>query len=155
MQISLIAVGQRMPGWVTQGYEEYARRMPPECQLQLVEIPLVKRSKGSDVARLIDKEGEQMLAAIKKDSQVVAMEVTGRDWSTADLAGQLANWMQSGRNVALLVGGPEGLAPACQARAGQKWSLSRLTLPHPLVRIVVAEQLYRAMSILKNHPYHK
>jgi len=155
MQISLIAVGQKMPAWVNQGYEEYARRMPPESQLQLIEIPLAKRSKGSDVSRTMSKEGDQMLAAIKKDSLVVAMEVTGKAWSTRQLADQLTDWMQSGRNIALLVGGPEGLAPACQKKADLKWSLSNLTLPHPLVRIVIAEQLYRAVSILKNHPYHK
>jgi len=155
MQISLIAVGQKMPAWVSQGYKEYARRMPPECQLQLIEIPLARRSKGSDISRSISKEGEQMLAAIKKDSLVVAMEVTGKPWSTIDLAEQLTDWMQSGRNIALLVGGPEGLAPACVKMAKLKWSLSNLTLPHPLVRIVIAEQLYRAVSILKNHPYHK
>ena len=155
MQISLIAVGQKMPAWVNQGYEEYARRMPPECQLQLIEIPLNKRSKNSDISRLMDREGEHMLANIKKDTQVVAMEVTGKPWSTEQLADNMQDWMQSGRNIALLVGGPEGLAPACQKRADQKWSLSSLTLPHPLVRIVIDEQVYRAMSILKNHPYHK
>ena len=155
MQISLIAVGQKMPAWVNQGYEEYARRMPPECPLQLIEIPLTRRSKASDISRLMDREGEQMLAAIKKDSLVVAMEVTGKPWSTPQLADHITGWMQSGRNIALLVGGPEGLATACQKRADLKWSLSCLTLPHPLVRIVIAEQLYRALSILKHHPYHK
>ena len=155
MQISLIAIGQKMPTWVNQGYEEYAKRMPPELQLNLVEIPLARRSKGSDISRMMDKEGEQMLAAIKKDSLVVALEVGGKSWTTPQLATQLTDWMQAGRNVALLVGGPEGLAPACQKRADLSWSLSNLTLPHPLVRIVLAEQLYRASSILKNHPYHK
>ena len=155
MQISLIAIGQKMPAWVNQGYEEYARRMPPELQLNLIEIPLARRSKGSDISRMMDKEGEQMLAAIKKDSLVVAMEVGGKPWSTPQLAEQLTDWMQAGRSIALLVGGPEGLASACQKRADLRWSLSNLTLPHPLVRIVLAEQLYRASSILKNHPYHK
>ena len=155
MQISLIAVGQKMPAWVNQGYTEYARRMPPECKLQLVEIPLLKRTKTSDISRVINKEGEQMLGAIKKDALVVSLEVMGKPWSTPQLAEQLTAWMQSGRNIALLVGGPEGLAPACQQRANLQWSLSNLTLPHPLVRIVIAEQLYRAMSILKHHPYHK
>ena len=144
-----------MPAWVSQGFEEYTRRMPPECQVQLIEIPLAKRSKGSDIKRAISKEGEHMLAAIKKDCLVVALEVTGNAWSTPQLASQLTDWMQSGRNVALLVGGPDGLATACQQKADLKWSLSNLTLPHPLVRIVIAEQLYRAVSILKNHPYHK
>lgn len=155
MQIYLIAVGNRMPAWVSQGYEEYARRMPVECSLQLVEIPLVKRSKGSDLARLMDQEGEKMLNAIPRDCLVVALEVEGKSWSTPQLAKRLADWMQAGHKVALLVGGPEGLAPACIQRADLSWSLSSLTLPHPLVRIVVTEQIYRATCILKNHPYHK
>lgn len=155
MQVSLIAVGQKMPAWVNQGYAEYAKRMPAECQLRLIEMPLAKRGKGGDISRIIDKEGEQMLAALKKDNLVVAMEVDGTAWSTEQLAGQLTAWMQSGRNIALLVGGPEGLAPACRKRADLHWSLSNLTLPHPLVRIVIAEQLYRAFSILRHHPYHK
>lgn len=155
MQISLIAVGQKMPAWVNQGYAEYARRMPPECGLQLIEIPLIRRTRAGDVGRMIDREGEQMLAAVKKDTLVVAMEVTGKPWSTPQLAEHIAGWMQSGRNIALLVGGPEGLAPACRQKADLMWSLSNLTLPHPLVRVVIAEQLYRALSILKHHPYHK
>lgn len=155
MQISLIAVGQKMPAWVKQGYAEYARRMPPECKLQLIEIPLAKRSKTSDISRSISQEGEQMLAAVKKGSLVVTLEINGKPWSTPQLAEQMTGWMESGRNVALLVGGPEGLAPVCQQKADQQWSLSPLTLPHPLVRIVIAEQLYRAVSILKHHPYHK
>ena len=120
MQISLIAVGQKMPAWVTKGYEEYTKRMPPECQLQLIEIPLNKRSKNSHIARLMEKEGEQMLNSIKKDTLVVAMEVQGKPWSTEQLAEQMDSWMQSGRNIVLLVGGPEGLAPACLKRAEQK-----------------------------------
>ena len=155
MQISLIAIGHRMPDWVTQGFDEFARRMPPECQLKLIELPLSKRSKGSDIVRLMEQEGERMLAAIPKDALVVSLEVEGKAWTTPQLSTQLEGWLQMGRNVALLVGGPEGLAKACQAKAEVRWSLSPLTLPHPLVRIVVAEQLYRAMSIIKNHPYHK
>jgi 23S rRNA (pseudouridine1915-N3)-methyltransferase len=155
MQISLIAVGTRMPAWVTQGYEEYARRLPSECSVKLVEIPAGKRSKGADLARIMRKEGEQTLAAVPKGARVVAMDVKGRAWSTEELARELERWQHDGRDVALLVGGPEGLAPECLNRAEQRWSLSNMTLPHPLVRIVVAEQLYRAWSILHNHPYHR
>jgi 23S rRNA (pseudouridine1915-N3)-methyltransferase len=155
MQISLIAVGTRMPDWVTQGYEEYARRMPSECSVKLVEIPAGKRSKGADLARIAQREGQQTLAAVPRGTRVVAMDVKGRAWSTEDLARELDAWRHDGRDVALLVGGPEGLAPECLKRAEQKWSLSNMTLPHPLVRIVVAEQLYRAWSILHNHPYHR
>jgi 23S rRNA (pseudouridine1915-N3)-methyltransferase len=155
MQISLIAVGTRMPDWVTQGYEEYARRMPTECSVKLVEIPAGKRSKGADLARITQKEGELTLAAAPKGARVVAMDVKGRAWSTEDLARELDAWRHDGRDVALLVGGPEGLAPECLKSAEQRWSLSNMTLPHPLVRIVIAEQLYRALSILNNHPYHR
>lgn len=155
MRISLIAVGTRMPSWVTDGYEEYARRLPPDYALQLIEIPAGKRSKGADLARIMHQEGEHTLAAIPKGARVVAMDVDGRGWSTKELAEQMDNWRHDGRDIALLVGGPEGLAPACLERAEQRWSLSNMTLPHPLVRIVIAEQLYRAWSILSNHPYHR
>jgi len=155
MQIHLIAVGSKMPGWVTEGYQEFARRLPAECRLRLVEIPAGKRGKNADIVRLTQEEGEKMLAAIPKGAHVVAMEVTGKSWSTEQLAEQLGSWLHGGCDVALLVGGPEGLAPACKARADQLWSLSKLTFPHPLVRIVIAEQLYRAWTILQGHPYHR
>lgn len=155
MRIHLIAVGSKMPAWVTQGYEEYARRLPGDCALQLVEIVAGKRGKNADIARITRDEGERTLAAIPKGARVVALDVQGQAWSTGQLSRQLDGWRHEGRDVALLVGGPEGLAADCLARAEQRWSLSPLTLPHPLVRIVVAEQLYRAWSILNNHPYHR
>ncbi|NOX76729.1 MAG: 23S rRNA (pseudouridine(1915)-N(3))-methyltransferase RlmH [Gammaproteobacteria bacterium] len=155
MRISLIAVGTRMPGWVSQGFDDYAKRLPVDYALQLVEVPAGKRGKGADLARIKRDEGERSLAVIPKGARVVALEVGGRAWSTEQLAQQVDTWRHDGRDVALLVGGPEGLAPQCLARAEQRWSLSNLTLPHPLVRIVVAEQLYRAWSILHHHPYHR
>ena len=155
MQIHLIAVGNRMPGWVSQGYEEFARRMPPECRLKLIEISPAKRTKAADINRLLKREGERMLEALPKNALVVALEVAGRQWRTEELAQQLDDWMHAGRDIALLLGGPEGLAPACMQQADLSWSLSPLTFPHPLVRIIVAEQLYRATTILKHHPYHK
>lgn len=155
MRIHLIAVGNRMPEWVVTGYGEFAGRMPTECRLHLIEIAPGRRAKGADVARAIAEEGERMLAAIPKDSLVIALEVEGKSWSTEALAQQLAAWMQDGRDVALLVGGPDGLAESCRACADVKWSLSPLTLPHMLVRIVAAEQLYRAWTILQGHPYHR
>lgn len=153
--MTLIAVGTRMPAWVEQGYAEYARRLPADCALQLVEIPAGKRGKGADIARITQQEGEKMLAAVPKGARIVSLEVTGRAWSTEALAAELDGWLHDGRDVALLVGGPEGLSADCVAQAEQCWSLSNLTLPHPLVRIVVAEQLYRAWSVLQNHPYHR
>ena len=155
MDINLIAVGTRMPGWVDAGYREYARRMPRECSLTLTEIPLAQRGKATAVERAVNNEGERMLAAVGADRRVIALNVEGAAWSTEQLARQLELWLQDGRNVALLVGGPDGLAPACQASAAQSWSLSPLTLPHPLVRVVIAEQLYRAWSITTGHPYHR
>lgn len=155
MRIRLIAVGTRMPGWVQQGYQEYAKRLPSDCSLECVEIPLGKRSKGADIKRAQRKEGEAMLAAIGDGDRVIALEVEGKAWSTWQLSEQMQNWRLDARHVSLLVGGPEGLAPECVARADQKWSLSPLTLPHPLVRVLLAEQLYRAWSIIHNHPYHR
>lgn len=144
-----------MPGWVTEGYQEFAKRLPPECRLNLIELPLGKRSKGSDPARAVREEGEGMMNAIPKDSHIVALDVGGAPWSTEQLSRELDSWLQSGRNVALLIGGPDGLSEPCIKSAQALWSLSELTLPHALVRIIVAEQIYRAWSILHNHPYHR
>lgn len=155
MRIRLIAVGTRMPDWVEQGYNEYAKRLPRDCSVELVELPLAVRSKNSDIARAMDKEGEAMLAAIGKGDTVIALDVKGKPWSTEQLAEQLAGWKMSGNNYSLLIGGPDGLAPACLSLATIRWSLSPLTLPHPLVRILLIEQIYRATTILQNHPYHK
>lgn len=155
MQVHLIAVGNRMPGWVSEAYQEYAKRLPRECALKLVEIAPGKRGRNVDVQRSVRDEGERMLAALPRDCQVIALEVGGKPWSTPQLAAQLEAWMSSGRDTALLVGGPEGLDAACCERADQLWSLSALTLPHPLVRVVLAEQLYRAWSVMVGHPYHR
>ncbi len=155
MQIDLIAIGKRMPEWVNIGYQEYAKRLPAECKLKLTEIPLNKRSKGADIKRLIGQEGKAMNAAVKPGNRIIALAIEGQTWDTKRLANQLAKWQGDGRNISLLIGGPEGLAPDCLAKAEIHWSLSPLTLPHPLVRIVVAEQLYRAWSLLNNHPYHR
>jgi len=155
MRIYLIAVGTRMPSWVEQGYREFSKRLPRECSLQLLEIPLGKRSKSQAVERARDQEGQAMLAAVPVDCHVVALDVKGKAWSTADLAAKLQDWMAGGRNLALLVGGPDGLSPACLERADQYWSLSSLTFPHALVRVLVAEQLYRAWTVTTGHPYHR
>ncbi|HIO28262.1 MULTISPECIES: 23S rRNA (pseudouridine(1915)-N(3))-methyltransferase RlmH [Marinobacter] len=155
MRLRLVCVGQKMPEWVSQGYNEYARRMPPELSLDLVEIPLAHRGKNPDIPRLMQREGDAILSALGPRDRVIALEVGGRNWSTEKLAGQLENWQLDGRDVSFLVGGPDGLADICRDRADQLWSLSALTLPHPLVRILLAEQLYRAWSVTRNHPYHR
>lgn len=144
-----------MPDWVKSGYAEYAGRLPRECALNLVEIPAGQRRPNMDLTRLVRAEGERLLAAVPSGSYLIALDERGREWSTVELAEQLTGWLHAGCDLSLLVGGPDGLAPACRDRAKQLWSLSRLTLPHPLVRIMVAEQLYRAWSLLHRHPYHR
>jgi 23S rRNA (pseudouridine1915-N3)-methyltransferase len=151
MRAHLIAVGERMPGWVSDGYAEYAKRLSRELPLQLVEIS----TKTRDPARARLEEGAAMLAAIPKGAHVVALDGRGKAWSSEDLAAQLARWRMQGSDLAFLIGGADGLASAALERADQRWSLGPATLPHPLVRIVVAEQLYRAVTQLGNHPYHR
>lgn len=155
MRIRLVAIGTRMRAWVNEGYQEYARRMPRECSLELVEITAVRRSRGAPAAPAVAQEGKRMLAAIPAADRAIALDVGGRGWSTQELARQLGQWLADGRGLSLMVGGADGLAEACLQRAEQRWSLSPLTLPHPLVRIVVAEQLYRAWSLIAGHPYHR
>ena len=144
-----------MPDWVNKGYNEYAKRLKGDCQLKLLEVAAGKRGKNADLLRIKNQEGEKILSAIPKGCLVVALEVRGRSWSTEQLSKQLDSWLHGGQDIALLIGGPEGLSDACVARADVKWSLSPLTLPHPLVRVLLSEQIYRAYSILKNHPYHR
>jgi len=155
MKLRLLAVGTRMPGWVEEGCAEYTKRLSGDISLELVEITAGKRLKGADLARLKEQEGEALLAALKPQERVIALDVLGRTLSTEDMAATLRDWQVDGRPAALLIGGPEGLSRAVLERADDKWSLSRLTLPHPLVRIVIAEQIYRAWSLLKGHPYHR
>ena len=155
MRIHLIAVGTRMPQWVQYGYEEYAKRLPKECQLVLKEIEPAKRSKTTTVAKLKSDEKKRILAALPKEALVVALDVKGKNVSTEQLAEKMSEWMFAGRDIALLVGGPDGLDEECLRLAQWKWSLSALTFPHPIVRVILAEQLYRAWSVTQNHPYHR
>ena len=155
MRIKIIAVGTKMPSWVATGFTEYVKRMPPELPVQLIEIPMAKRGKNPDLDRAIKAEGNKVLEQIKANDFVIALEVGGAHLSTEKLAQKLASWQQDGRDICILIGGPDGNAEVCLKRADYKLSLSELTLPHPLVRIVLAEQFYRAWSILANHPYHR
>jgi len=155
MRLRLIAAGGRMPGWVREGTEEYRKRLPRDFELSITEIPLAARGRNGDLRRAVAKEGEAMLATLGRGEHVVALDVGGRSFSTEALAERVRQLRDGGADLALLIGGPDGLAPACLARADERWSLSALTLPHPIVRIVVAEQLYRVWSFLNNHPYHR
>lgn len=148
-----------MPDWVEQGYQVYAKRLGNDCRLELIEIPLGRRSKSASQAASHNKaradEGIRMLERCKPDDRIIALDVGGRQFSTEALATRLESWRQDGRDVAMLIGGPDGLADACLKKAEMHWSLSTLTMPHGLVRVLLAEQLYRAWSILQNHPYHR
>ena len=156
MRITVLAVGGKMPAWVGEGVAEYSKRLPRELRLDWRDIPLAQRSKkNADTDALREKEGDQILKAIPDGDRVVALDVRGKSWSTEQLAGQLGNWQMEGINVSLLIGGPDGLSPACLERADTRLSLSALTLPHPLVRVLLAEQIYRAWTITVNHPYHR
>ena len=155
MRIHILAIGDRMPEWVETGYAEYAKRLPRECSLVLHEIPAGKRGKNADLARLTAEEGERLMAAVPKGARVVALDRTGREHDTESLAESLRAQLGRGGDLALLVGGPEGLSDECLAAAAERWSLSRLTYAHPVVRVVLAEQLYRAWSIITQKPYHR
>jgi 23S rRNA (pseudouridine1915-N3)-methyltransferase len=156
MNLRLIAAGTRMPEWVEQGYHDYAKRFANDYKLDLVEIALGSRNSG-DIKRAVEKEGERMLASIASmgNPYVVALQVGGKSLSTEQLAQFLQTRARDGRDIAFCIGGPDGIAPEVDAKADLRWSLSSLTLPHALVRVIVAEALYRAVSVIKQHPYHR
>ncbi len=156
MRLVLVAAANRQPAWVTEGYAEYARRLKGSCTLELREVPLARRTASSQPAQAaVQREGERLLAAVPTGARVVALDEHGKEWDTAGLAGRLEAWLLVGAPVCLLLGGPDGLSAACLERADERWSLSRLTLPHGLARVLAAEALYRAWSVLERHPYHR
>mgnify|MGYP003322999666 CR=1 FL=1 len=154
MKIRLLTVGTKMPEWVNSGFREYSKRMPPELKVELIEVPIGIRGRNPST-QPIENQGRALLKYIGQQDFVVALEVLGKSQSTETLARQLENWQMSGQDLCLLIGGPDGLSADCLARANLKWSLSDLTLPHPIVRILVMEQLYRVWTINTNHPYHR
>ena len=155
MKFNLIAIGEKMPAWINTGFNEYAKRMPQELSLNLIEVSAVKRTKNINIKQLLEREGQRILKAIPANNYVIALDVGGKSFSTEQLAVQLQKWREDARDISLLVGGPEGLSGECLRRAEFKWSLSPLTFPHTLVRVIIAEQFYRAYSILSRHPYHR
>lgn len=155
MKLKLLAVGTRMPDWVEAGCQEYGKRMPPELRIQTIDVPLGARGKNQPTEKAIESESQGLLKAIGERDFVVALDVLGKPMSTEKLAQNLSQWQMNGKDICLIIGGPDGLSKRCLQRANMRWSLSDLTLPHPLVRIVLMEQLYRAWTITSNHPYHR
>jgi 23S rRNA (pseudouridine1915-N3)-methyltransferase len=155
MKINLLAVGSRLDDWINTGFQTYTQRLPRDFSLQLKEIPAIKRHKGINPDTVMEQESQRLLAAIPDNHLVIALDRTGEQIDTLALAQKLLRWHNESQSICFLIGGPEGLAPSCLNKADWIWSLSKLTLPHPLVRVVLAEQIYRAWSIITHHPYHR
>ena len=158
MKIRILTIGQKMQAWLLHGFQDYFKRIQPFVQTQVIELPMAKRGKNdseADILKYCQIEGESILNAIKQNETLIALEVGGRELSTEKLAETMQQWMLEGNDIVLAIGGPDGLSDAVRKAAAWHWSLSKLTMPHPLVRILLIEQLYRAMSINHNHPYHR
>lgn len=155
MVIHFITVGQKMPKWVQDGYQEYAKRLPKACALKLIELPMASRGKSNSVDRMKTEEAKRILEVVPKGARLIVLDEHGQQVTTKGLADKMEDWLASGQDIALIVGGPDGLEKSLIDQAQWKWGLSKLTLPHPMVRILVAEQIYRAWSVIQNHPYHR
>lgn len=155
MKLWLVCVGHKMPEWITTGYKEYAKRMPREASLELLEIKPEPRSSGKSVTQIMQAEAGRILAALPHSALRIALDEHGVHWSTRQYTDKMQDWMQGGRDVAFIIGGADGLHDSVKDSAAQLLALSAMTLPHALVRVLLAEQLYRAWSLLHNHPYHR
>ena len=155
MKFLIFAVGSKMPKWVEAGFDEYARRMPHEATIELMEIKPEKRGEGKKVEQILVAEAARILATLPSKCRIVAMDERGRQWTTAKLADSITGWMRNGGDTAFLVGGADGLDANIKNSADEVLALSAMTLPHGLARILLAEQLYRAVSLINRHPYHR
>ena len=155
VKITVVAMGNKMPLWVTLAVQEFSKRLHDPFALTLLEIPCLKRGKSSDLSRILDKESASMLALIPEGSYAIALDIQGSSWSSEALAEKLGQLPAITNHLCFLIGGPEGLSTEVLQRSQERWSLSKLTLPHPLARIVLLEALYRAWTISTHHPYHK
>ena len=155
MRLLIVAVGERMPGWVDEAFAEYARRMPRKARIELVEVRPERRGGTRTPAQCMAAEADRIRAAIPAQSRLIVLDERGMDVTTVQLSRHLGRWLEEGREPAFVIGGPDGLAPELKEAAESQLRLSALTLPHGLVRVLLAEQLYRAVSILDNHPYHR
>lgn len=154
MRLLVAAIGQKMPVWINQGVQEYQKRFPRHLDFEIRALPLPSRQTGQTIERLQHKETESLLKA-SVGCYRIALDENGKQWTTRQLAGHLEDWQMQGEDIAFLIGGPDGLSSDCLQACRQKWSLGLLTIPHPLVRVMLAEQLYRAWTITANHPYHR
>lgn len=154
MKLRILSVGHKMPDWVEAGCREYLKRMPRELSLEIVEIKPDKRAAGKNSLQIQEAEAKRILEAAGRD-YIIVLDEHGQEVTTLQLADRMQKWLGDGRDVALVIGGADGLHPDVKARADWLWSLSKLTLPHAMVRVLLAEQLYRAWSVLNNHPYHR
>jgi len=155
LRLYIVAVGNKAPAWVVDGYTEYAKRMPPEARVELIEVKPEPREAGKTPAQMMAAEARRILAAVPAGAKLVALDERGKDLSTRDLAARISTWQREGDDIALVIGGPDGLADEVKSRAVLLLRLSSLTLPHALVRVILAEALYRAVSLNQGHPYHR
>lgn len=155
MRLAIIAVGNKMPEWVDASFSEYAKRMPREARVELIEIKPEKRGAAKSVGQILAAERDRLTAAIPDDSLIIALDEHGSECTTAQLARKFSGWLDSGRDVTFIIGGADGLHKDIKDRAAELLALSAMTLPHGLARVLLAEQLYRAMSIIRHHPYHR
>lgn len=155
MKINIIAIGNKMPAWVEEASGDFIKRLPPEIKINSILLPLIKRGKKPDISRVVRDESRKILSAIPKGSVLVVLDVLGRPITTMKLSVLLDSWLQNGQDISIVIGGPDGVSDEILSAASMKLSLSALTFPHTLARVVLLEQIYRATSILNNHPYHR
>ena len=144
-----------MPEWVELAGNDFIKRLPPEIRVNSIMLPLIKRGKNPDIVRIVRDESRKMIAAVPKDSLLVVLDVLGKPVTTMKLSSLLETWLQQGQDISIIIGGPDGVSDELLSKASLKISLSQLTFPHPLVRVILLEQIYRAWSIINNHPYHR
>lgn len=155
LKITVVTLGNKMPDWVDKGTQDYAKRFNDGIQLKIIEIPLMRRSKTSDLTRILEKEASIIKDALPSGARIIALDIEGTSFGSEDLAVKITHLQQMSSHLCFVIGGPEGLSKEILQRCDERWSLSKLTLPHPLVRIILLETLYRAWTIINNHPYHK
>ena len=155
MKIKILSLGEKPPKWVTEGYDEYKKRLSKSIPLELIELPIAKRTKTSNPDLWMKQEAKTIISKLNSNEYLVILDVASKVISTEDLAEKMHNWQQNSLNIVILIGGPDGIDKSIRDIAKEKISLSKMTFPHAIVRIIIAEQLYRAYTILKNHPYHK